>query len=176
MKLIILFLGCFLYLGGWQSVDAAENKDFEKSYYDLGYKKITEAVKDTEAYYKNTLELPKILPQLDFTHSFGRFSSRNETLEIKYLNEKEHFSYIINIIPARNGKHQKDLFSNKANKVSLKDGTQAYYSTSGEEEKVIITFMFIKNNWVYMLNIRESLLDDPVSTLIEIANSIDDVK
>lgn len=176
MKLIILFLGCFLYFTGWQSVDASENKSLEKSYYDLGYKKIPEAVKDTETYYKNTLELPKKLPQLEFTHSFGRFSSRNETLEIKYLNEKEHFSYIINIIPAKNGSHQKDLFSNYDNKVSLKDGTQAYFSTSGKEGKVIITFMFIKNDWIYMLNIRESLLDDPVSTLTEISNSIDSVK
>lgn len=172
MKLSILFLVCFLFLSGWQSVD----EGLEKSYYDLGYKKITEAVKETETYYNNTLELPKKLPQLDFTHSFGRFSSRNETLEIKYLNEKEHFSYIINIIPARNGEHQKNLFSNYDNIVLLKDGTQAYYSTSREGEKAVITFMFIKNDWVYMLNIRESILDDPISKLTEISNSIDDVK
>lgn len=75
-----------------------------------------------------------------------------------------------------NDKHQKDLFSNNDNKVSLKNGTQAYYSTSGKAEKVINTFMFIKNGWVYMLCIRESLLDDPVSTFIEVANSINDEK
>lgn len=169
IKLMILFVGLFFYLGGWQSVDALEDDSLEKSYYDLGYKTVTEAVKDTETHYKKTLELPEKLPPLDFTHSFGRFISRNETLEIEYLNENDN--YIINIIPARNGKNL-----NTDNEISLKDGSKAYYSTIGSDQETIFIFMVIKNDWKYVFSIKKSLIDDPISTFTEIANSIDEVK
>lgn len=171
MKLMILFLGFFLYLSGSQPVVASKDESLEKAYNNLGYKTVKEAVKETEAYYKNTLKLPKKLPPLDFTHSFGRFSSKNETLEIIYLNEKDN--YIINIIPAKNGK---SLYSDIDNKISLKDGTQAYYSTLGKDDKKIFTYRFIKNDWMYILNMQESLLDDPVLTFTEISNSIENEK
>ncbi|KRG11648.1 hypothetical protein ACA29_15965 [Lederbergia galactosidilytica] len=105
---------------------------------------------------------------LDFTHSFGRFNKENENLEIEYLSEKQHFNYIINVIPSKN---ETELLSDIDSQVFLKDGTQANYLTSGKDGKSLITFMFKKNNWTYILSIEERLLDNPLSTMMEIANS-----
>ncbi|MBS4199194.1 hypothetical protein KHA93_05935 [Bacillus sp. FJAT-49732] len=168
-KFFILLLGFSLFIGGWKSAKISLQKNVEKIYYDLGYKSIAEAIEETKSYFKTNLDLPKKLPPLNFSHTFGRFNRENENLEIEYLNEKKNFNYIINIFPARN---ERDFFSSTDTKISLKDGTDAYYSTAGKDEKVIIVLMFIKNNWTYILSIEEKLLDDPLPTLVEIANSL----
>ena len=127
------------------------------------------AIQETESYYKTNLDLPNKLPPLDFTHSFGRLNRENEVLEIEYLNVGKHFNYIINIIPA---KEELKLFSSK-DKIPLKDGTQAaYYRTSRTNGNNLMTFMFKNNNWIYILSIEEGLIVNPLSTLVEIANSL----
>ena len=170
VSLLFLFIGFFLCIsGGWQFVKAAQKMSIEKQYYELGYKSLSNAIQETEAYYKTNLVLPKKLPPLDFSHSFGRFSKENENLEIEYLNEKKHLNYIINIFPA---KYSNKLLPFSETKITLKDGTQAYYSISGMDEKSVMTLVFKENNWTYMLSIQESLIDNPLSILEGIANSI----
>lgn len=39
------------------------------------------------------------------------------------------------------------------------------------DEKSVMILIFKKNNWTYMLCIQESLIDNPLSTLEEVANS-----
>ncbi|MFC5465002.1 hypothetical protein [Lederbergia graminis] len=168
-KLIILFIGFSLFLGGWQSVKASKQSSVEKDYYDLGYKSVSKAIKETESYYQTNLHLPSKLPPLTFTHSFGRFNKENESLEIEYLNEEKHFNYIINVIPAKKGEK---LLSSTDTKISLKDGTQAYYTLSRMDEKNLIIFMFKKNNWTYILSIEEDLISKPLTTLVDIADSL----
>ncbi|MGE8203031.1 hypothetical protein ACQKP0_00485 [Heyndrickxia sp. NPDC080065] len=168
-KLIILFIGLSFFLSGWQSVKASQQKSIEKDYYDLGFKSVSNAIQETESYYKTNLDLPKKLPPLDFTHSFGRFNEENESLEIEYLNEEKHFKYIINVIPA---KERGKLLSSTDAIIPLKDGTEAYYTTSGINGRDLITFMFEKNNWIYILSIEEDLIDKPLPTLVGIANSL----
>lgn len=169
VTLLFIFIGFFYYIsGGWQTVKATQKMSIEKHYHELGYKSVSNAIQETEAYYKTNLVLPKKLPPLDFSHSFGRFSKENENLEIEYLNEKKHFNYIINIFPA---KYDNKLLPFSDTKIILKDGTQAYYSTSGIDEKSIMILKFKKNNLIYILSIQEILIDNPLSTLEEIANS-----
>ncbi|WP_332645690.1 hypothetical protein [Lysinibacillus sp. 54212] len=169
-KLTILIIGISLFLFGWQSVKASQQKSVEEDYYELGYKSISNAIREAESYYKSNIDLPIELPPLDFTHSFGRFNGKHLGLEIEYLNEEKHFNYIINIFPVEEGVK---LFSSTDSKILLKDGTQAYYSTSGTNSKKIFIFMFNKNNWTYILSIEEDLLDKPLPTLVGIANSFE---
>ena len=168
-KLIILFIGYSLFLFDWQPVHASQGKSVEEDYYDQGYKSISNAVQEVESFYKTNLDLPKELPPLDFTHSFGRFNGEHLGLEIEYLNEDKHFNYIINVIPIKEGGN---LLSSTDSTFLLKDGTQAYYSTSGPDRNKLIILMFNKNNWTYILSIEEGLLDKPLHTLVRIANSL----
>ena len=170
-KLIFLLIGFILCFSSWQSVNASQQiTGIEKGYYDLGYKAVPEAVHDAEAYFKSNLELPKKLPPLIFTHSFGRLSAKgdqNDGLEVVYLNHEKHFNYIINVRPAKNGMQFK---LNTDSKIVLKDGTQANYRTVGKDGRLLV-FMVEKNGWIYYLSIEKSLLDNPISTFTEIANS-----
>ncbi|MGE7624041.1 hypothetical protein ACQKMD_13565 [Viridibacillus sp. NPDC096237] len=170
-KTIILLVGFFLCLCGWQSVKSSEQRSIEKDYYNLGYKSVSDAIQEAESYYKTNLDLPIKLPPLDFTHSFGRFDQGNENLEIEYLNEQKHFNYIINVSPSRKGNTLLNR-TNHSKIIPLKDGTKAYYSTAGIDKNISSILMFNKNNWTYMLSIEKSLLDNPVTTLVEIANSL----
>ncbi|MBK3493742.1 hypothetical protein JFL43_02480 [Viridibacillus sp. YIM B01967] len=140
-KIIIFLVGFFLCLSGWQSVKSYQQRSIEKSYYNLGYKPVSDAIQDTESYYKTILDLPIKLPPLDFTHSFGRFDQGNENLEIEYLNEEKHFNYIINVFPSRIGNNLLSR-TNHSKIISLKDGTQAYYSTIGIDKKISSILMF----------------------------------
>ncbi|WP_062106681.1 hypothetical protein [Bacillus niameyensis] len=106
---------------------------------------------------------------MDFTHSFGRFNAENESLEIEYLNVEKDFNYIINVIPAKRGVN---LLSRTDSKITLDHGAHAYYNTTERGQRNIIVFMFEKGDWYYMLSIQESLLDKPLSTLTDIANSL----
>lgn len=170
-KIIFLLIGFFLCLSGWQSVKSSEQRSIEKDYYNLGYKSVSDAIQEAESYYKTNLDLPIKLPPLDFTHSFGRFDQGNENLEIEYLNEEKHFNYIINVFPVIKGDNLLSR-TNHSKIISLKDGTKAYYSTTGTDKNISSILMFNKNNWTYMLSIEKSLLDNPVKTLVEIANSL----
>ncbi|MGE7919144.1 hypothetical protein ACQKM9_09365 [Viridibacillus sp. NPDC093762] len=170
-KIINLLIGFFLCLSGWHSVKSSQQRSIEKDYYNLGYKSVSDAKQEAESYYKTNLDLPIKLPPLDFTHSFGRFDQGNENLEIEYLNEEKHFNYIINVFPARIGDNLLTR-TNYSKLISLKDGTQAFYSTTGIDKKISSILMFKKNNWTYMLSIEERLLDNPVTTLVEIAESL----
>jgi hypothetical protein len=172
-KFAILLFGFSLCFSGWQSVSAShQTTGIEKGYYDLGFKSVSEAAREAEAYYKTNLDLPHKLPPLAFTHSFGRFTGegdQNDGLEVVYLNEEKHFNYIINVRPAKYGKK---FNSTTDSKITLKDGTQAYYNTVGKDRRILVVFMFEKDGWGYMLSIQKNLLDKPISTLVEIANSL----
>lgn len=168
-KLIALLVGFLLCISGWQLVKASQ-QNLESDYYKLGYTSISNAVQETESYYKTKLDLPSKIAPLDFTHSFGRFNKENDNLELEYLNNKEHTNYIINVFPSKI-KINKFINTNDT-QISLKDGTQAYYSYStGEAEVKVITLKFEKNKWIYLLSIQENLLTNPLSELQEIANS-----
>lgn len=167
-KLIALIVGLFLCLSGWHSVEALQ-EDLETSYYNLGYTSISNAKQKTESFYKTKLNLPPKLPSLDFTHSFARFNQDNDNLEIEYLNNEQRFNYIINVFPSKIGV---DKFVNSnAIQIALKDGTQAYYSYSIGKSAQVITLVFEKNKWIYLLSIQEDLLNNPLSELEKIANS-----
>ncbi|MFC7366491.1 MULTISPECIES: hypothetical protein [Bhargavaea] len=162
-KILTLFLIlCFI---GWQTVKAFQQTGIENHYHELGYKSVSQAIQEAEFFYGTNIKLPE-LPPLEFTHSFGRFSEEHENLEIEFLNEKKRFNYIINIMPS-------EIRMNTLGytKISLEDGTQAYYSSSGTDHKVMV-FIFEKNNWIYMLSIEEALLDNPLQTLADVANSL----
>ncbi|MFF2879137.1 carbon monoxide dehydrogenase [Gottfriedia sp. NPDC057991] len=169
-KLIILLFGFSLWFSSWQSVQAVQQKSLEKSYYNLGYKSVSDAKKEAESYFKTKLNLPQKLPPLTFTHSFGRFignNNINDGLEVEYLNDGKHFNYIINVRPLKN-KIKLPLSS----KINLKDGKQADYYTIREGQKKLIVFNFDKNGWNYTLSIQEKLLDNALSTLVKIAESV----
>lgn len=162
----LLFL--VLCFGGWQSVKAIQQMGIEHNYAELGYTSVSQAIEEAENFYGTSIELPKKLLPLDITHSFGRFDQENETVEIEFLNEKHHFNYIINIMPANK---RSTMFSFTDFEVPLDDGTQAYYSVSGMDDQKIILFSFQKSNWIYMISVEVGLLDNPVETMTEVANS-----
>lgn len=164
--LLLLFL--VLCFSGWQSVKAIQQMSIEHDYAELGYTSVSHAIEEAENFYGTSIELPKKLLPLEITHSFGRFDQDNETVEIEFLNEKHHFNYIINIMPANK---RSTMLSFTNFEVPLEDGTQAYYSVLGVNDQRIILFGFQKSNWIYMISIETGLLDNPVETMAEIANS-----
>jgi hypothetical protein len=164
--LLLLFL--VLCFGGWQSVKAIQQMGIEHNYAELGYTSVSQAIEEAENFYGTSIGLPKKLLPLEITHSFGRFDQENETVEIEFLNEKLHFNYIINIMPANK---RSTMFSFTDFEVPLEDGTQAYYSVSGMDDQKIILFNFQKSNWIYMISVEVGLLDNPIETMVEVANS-----
>lgn len=165
-------MGFILTFNGVLSIKAIDKKDFslEKSYHDLGYKSVEDAIYETENYFKRKLPIPGKLPPLYFTHSFGRShkvdGDPNNGLEIVYLNVEQHFNYIINVRPAKYGmKYNSDIDT----KVRLKDGTQAYYHTFAKGRVVVFTFE--KEGWIYTLSLEKKLVKNAIATLTEIANS-----
>lgn len=164
--LLLLFL--VLCFGGWQSVKAIQQMSIEHDYAELGYTSVSRAIEEAEDFYGKSMELPTKLLPLDITHSFGRFDQNNRTVEIEFLNEKNHFNYIINVTTAEKSSN---IFSFYDSEIPLKDGTKGYYSLIGMNGTKLITFVFQKGNWIYMISVEEGLLDNPVEKLAEVANS-----
>lgn len=167
-KKILLVVGLILCISGWQSVKALYQDGIEKHYNELGYKSVSQAIKEAESNYGLKLKLPSKKPPLDFTHEFGRFNKTNENLELEYINEKNHTNYIINIFPSHK---ERSLRYTQGYKVILDDQTKAYYSLTGTSHR-ISTLAFKKNNWIYILSAEERLFEDPLTIFLDIANSL----
>lgn len=168
-KKLLLVVGFILCICGWQSVKALQKSGIEEYYEQLGYKSIPQALKEAESYYGMKIELPSKKPPLEITHQFGRFNKENDNLELEYINEKNHTNYIINIFSSQ---IEGSLRYNQGNIVILDDQTKAYYWITGTENQRLLTLSFKKNNWIYILSAEESLFEDTLTILLNMANSI----
>ena len=116
--------------------------------------------------------MPLRVPQVEFTHYFGRFNDLegelNDSFEVEFVNEhtgKNH--YMINV------KHIDHKLNSPAkyeiNSYELKDGSEAKYLKFESFNGLI----FEKGNWQYFLSHPSSISDKITpEILVEIADSI----
>ncbi|MGG0655804.1 hypothetical protein [Rummeliibacillus pycnus] len=172
-KLTIAVFSFYLLLLQNIYIANAANNDFEKYYYDIGYKDISNALSDSSKHFKKNISLPSQLPELTFTHAFGRLNDLkgevNDNVEFEFLNENlpnNHFKINITPIAFKMTFEEKNI----EQKVKLKDGSEAIFSTS------IIgfnTLVFEKNDLQYILSIDEKSEEKiTLENLIAIANSV----
>ena len=154
-------------------VKANDANDFQKSFFDIGYKEVNEALKESESYYKRTIPLPVQIPAVAFTHSFGRLNNydgeNHDELEIEYVNKDIGINhYKINIRPM---KHKLEFSERHIDHtVKLSDGSEAIFSTWIQGFQLLV---FEKNDWQYILSIDNRISDMVTQeVLVEIANSI----
>lgn len=172
MKKIILIVFCLLISVGNGKLIAKSSdrpKQFEETYFEIGYQSVEEASKAFEHHFKQDVKLPFRHPAVGFTHQFGRFSNINQSFEVKYLNDKiPENHYKIDIRPVDYSIRLRD--HNILRTYKLNDGNKAsYLNISGFN-----VLVFKKENWQYMLSIDKRVSDKVTpQTLVEIANSID---
>ncbi|WP_102691889.1 hypothetical protein [Rummeliibacillus pycnus] len=172
-KLFITIFSFLLFLHiNVNFVNAASN-DFEKYYYDIGYKDISNALIESNELFKTNVALPSQLPALRFTHAFGKLNDldgeENDELEFEFINEKSpNNHYKINIRPVA----YKVIFEEKDidQKVKLNDGSEAIFSKTFTDYN---TLAFEKNGLQYILSVDQKS-DKKISmkNLIAIANSV----
>ncbi|HWI46842.1 MAG TPA: hypothetical protein VNU45_01290 [Rummeliibacillus sp.] len=151
----------------------AKSNDFEKFYYDIGYKDISNALLDGNKLFKANISLPSQLPEVSFTHAFGRLSDlegeENDVLEFEFINEHSphnHYKILINPITNKLPFEEKHI----KQKVKLKDGSEAVFSKTFTDFN---TLAFEKNGLQYILSMdQESEKEITMKNLIEIANSV----
>lgn len=152
----------------------AESYDFEKLYYDSGYKEVNEAWQESAVYFKRTISLPTKLPPIPFTHHFGRLTKDlgkvNDQFEVTYLNEERgDHHFFIRIVPSENGLPLRA--EHKEQEFSLKGGKMAVYSTN--IAKGFNFLIFENDGWQYLMAIDKRVSDKvPAERLVEIADSI----
>ncbi|MGX9134548.1 hypothetical protein ACWV26_09240 [Rummeliibacillus sp. JY-2-4R] len=175
MKKLFIALFSFSFIAMFtvhtQLVKAAE--DFEKYYYDIGYKDISTALVESNKHFHKNISLPSELPAIPFTHAFGRLSDldgqENDGLEFAFINEDSpHNLYKITINPSE----YKLPFEQKNinQKVKLKDGSEAIFSKTFTN---FSSLAFEKNGWQYILSVDQaSDKEITIENLIGIANSV----
>lgn len=170
LKKIIPF---FIYFFIVNSAVYANTTEFEKTYLDVGYKTVGEALNESEEHFKREIALPIQMPPLSFTHFFGRFSNlegnKNDHLEITFLHEKSpENQYDIRILPIGHKLEFKEKHIDQT--FTLNDGQDAIYSTKAEG---FILFAFEKHGWQYILSIDRRIADKvSPEVFVEIANSV----
>ncbi|WP_245827688.1 hypothetical protein [Paenisporosarcina indica] len=152
-----------------------DNRQFQQSFFDIGYKEVHQALQDSENYYNQEIALPIQLPPVAFTHSFGRFNDydgeENDEFEIQYLNKDSVINhYKINIKPIKYKIEFKEEQIDQT--LRLKDGTEAIFSTWMTGSHLLV---FEKNEWQYILSVDQRISDKVTQKVfVEIANSIQD--
>jgi hypothetical protein len=175
-SIVLLMVSCFIQAISFSFAAKANytSEDFRKTYFDIGYKGVYEALKECNKHFKKTIALPVQLPPVAFTYGFGRCNNlggeTNDGFEIEYLHrDKPTNHYMIRIQPVKYGlpireEHIDQIFQ-------LRDGSKAIYIT-----KVVNGFnllVFEKNGFQYILSVDKRISDKVTSEiLIEIANSI----
>jgi hypothetical protein len=156
-------------------VSAYTNEEFEKSLYDVGYKEVQQALKESQKHFKKEIPLPVQIPSLPFTHSFGRFSNLegelNDGFDVEYFNkEAPQNHYMIDVRPLKYKMIPPKRTISKV--IKLKDGSDAIIFN----RKIVSGFyvlLFENDDWQYRLSLD---IDNPqcldIKTLIDIANSM----
>jgi hypothetical protein len=185
LKLKILFLTLAFYIlflvqpveepvedstieAGMLNSEITETEDLpslEEIYLEGGYTEVSKALNEAEDYFKKEIPLPTRLPEVVYTHHFGRFGTLEKQLEITYLNEDSGHTHY-KIVVTSPEPEQKSI---KGQPVKLKDGSEAIYRIS--EHFDVMTFE--KDGFEYMLMV-DKIHPDKISkeVLIAIANSI----
>lgn len=168
----VLLLILTLISGGSISNSGNSHEQYEKRYFDIGYKEVEKALEESEKYFSEDIKLPTQLPPVNFTHSIGRLNKSeekvNNELEIKYLNEnlgENHYKIIIRPIqyklPYSKEKIEQTL--------KLNNGKEAIYGTI-EGFNILV---FETDKWQYTLCIDKRLSDKVTpQILVDIANSV----
>lgn len=152
-------------------------KPIEEAFPEFGYTTAEEAIKEFEDHFNRDLKLPLRIPPITFTHYLGRFSNfdgdksdKNDTLELKFISEKEPKNhYKIDVRPIEYKIKIPDKYILK--KVTLKNGNEAIYMKFSGGAYALV---FERDKWQYMLSIDRRTSDKvTVEVLVKIANSID---
>jgi hypothetical protein len=157
------------------TVGAYTNEEFEKSLYDVGYKEVQQALKESQRHFHKEIHLPVQIPSLPFTHNFGRFSDLegelNDGFDVEYFNkDTPQNHYMIDIRPLKYKMIPPKRTISKV--VKLKDGSDAIIFN----RKIISGFyvlLFEHDGWQYRLSLdkdNQQRLD--IKILIDIANSM----
>jgi hypothetical protein len=156
-------------------VGAYTNEEFEKSLYDIGYKEVHQALKESQRHFHKEIPLPVQIPSLPFSHSFGRFSDLegelNDGFDVEYINkDAPQNHYMIDVRPLKYKMIPPKRIISKF--IKLKDGSDAIIFN----RKIVSGFyvlLFEHDDWQYRLSLD---LDNPqrldIKTLIDIANSM----
>lgn len=174
---IIKFLVLFIVLSFSLSLVVKANytsEEFQKSFYDIGYKEVHEALLESSEHFKQEIELPVQIPPIEFTHSFGRLNDLegdvNDGFEIVYHHkDKPKNHYTIDVRPIKYDLELRKEYVDQTFK--LKDGSKALYST--QFARGFNLLIFEKKGWQYILSINKAVSDKvKPEILVEIANSV----
>ncbi|WP_342558312.1 hypothetical protein [Metasolibacillus sp. FSL K6-0083] len=168
-KIGVFFSICLLFI----TYLLASNYKFERTFLDIGYTNIEEAVAEAEIYFQQTIILPNEVPLLEFTHTFARFipsgENPNTYLEIKYISQdlpENHYKIVIRPIKHKiptNNTHITQL-------LKLNNGRDAIFSTNIPGFNILI---FENNEWQYILSLNQRVSHQADELLLKIANSIE---
>jgi hypothetical protein len=176
-KTIVLYpVSCIILMLIFSSIVKANHTsvEFQKLYFDVGYKGVYQALKECNKHFKKDIALPVQLPPIAFTYSFGRCNNldgkANDGYEIEYLHRDEPINhYMIRIQPNKYGIPIRKEHIDQT--LKLKDGKTAIYTT-----KLVNGFnllVFEKNDFQYVLSIDKRVSDKVTPEILtEIANSI----
>ena len=176
IKILITFISC-IALTFSISYGAKANytsEEFQKSLFDIGFKKVNAALQESKEYFKKDIALPVQIPPIEFTHSFGRISDSNGDIndgfevEYRHINKPKNH-YMIWVKPVKYGLSIRDERIDKT--LKLKDGSKAIYSTKFARGFNLLVFE--KSRWQYVLSINKAVSDQVTTEiLVEIANSV----
>jgi hypothetical protein len=179
MQLRLIWLCMVLFLLSGDSLHAASNPSFEQPYYDIGYQSIYESVKECQLYFQRDIKLPKLEPQVTFTHRLGRCSYSNDLkhaannhYEMEYLNQNNaEIHFMIRITPQKYKIKGFPGVRETIQTYTLQDGTQAVYGTT-PINALFKVLVFNKDRWQYILSSDKRLEMVTADVLVQIANSI----
>lgn len=172
-KIVIMFiiLTCSFIFGAKATTYTSEQ--LQKTYFEIGYTGIHQALKDSSIHFNRNIELPVQIPPIAFTHSFARVGNiedkPNDKLEIEYINKETPENYYKIIVqPAEYGLKINENLIDQRLKIK---GSVAILSTKAV--RGFNLFVFEKDGFQYILSV-----DKKVSNIVtpkifkEIANSI----
>ncbi|MFP3919166.1 carbon monoxide dehydrogenase, partial [Lysinibacillus telephonicus] len=172
VSFLLLLLGFFILKGNSGTVYANPNDtppSFEEQFREMGYKTVSEAVKEFEKHCNCSVKLPTMIPSIPFTHEFGKFYEDkeyeiNDSLQIRFVHSKiGHNIFKIDICPLKN------KLDFEGRKYTLQDGTKGIHF----ESDLFNFFVFEKNNLQYLIGIHNKATNIEIpEVLVDIANSI----
>lgn len=167
-KISFLFLLLFVFCFEIRHIKANE-EDLEKIYLNGGYQETNKAIKEASAFFGENILLPTRLPDVSYTHSFARFTTREmPKLEISFLNKNSgqtHYKIFVTSLKYK----QKFNDQQNASRFKLEDKSEAIYLVK-ENFSLLI---FEKNKFQYSLVMdRQNSNIVTNKELIRIANSV----
>ena len=169
---LFTFMLTFFSLSFSSNADSTSD-DIELYYYDIGYKDVANAIIDGQKHFKKQISLPSKLPEVTFTHAFGRMNDlegdESDELEFTFLHEdkaQNHFKILIKPVKYQLPFEEKHI----KQKIKLNNGDEAIYS---KRFTGFDTIAFEKNGFQYLLSMDEDCGKKmSVEALLDIANSI----